>query len=559
MKRGRFQDLRVGKKLMSSYGVIIVLYIITVAASLIAVHTVSNTMDTFYDKSFQVTSSAQGIRACIQGIGRDILSVATEVNVSGESAYLEEARMYAATVDSGITNLKENFSADGELLDQVIGQIEELAPIRDKLLDMLERGEKERVAALYGKEYEPLASSVRSLLKDVENEAKANASAFMDDCHDLKRDVTVMLAVLSLAVLAITIMMCVKITRGITLPVRELENASRKLSEGQLDAAISYEAKDELGLLAESMRHTVSTLQRYISEIERGMMDLGGGKLRYQPQVDFQGDFKVLGESLDQVACLLRNAILQVGNSAEQVAGGAEQVAGGAQALSQGAVEQASSVEELAANINEISDSVRSNADDAVSVSKLADDVGGMALDSDAQMAQMSGVIQKIRENAYQITEIVKEIEDIAFQTNILALNAAVEAARAGEAGRGFAVVANEVRHLASKTTEASKMTAELAIQTTRTVDEGSQTADKTAESLKRVVDGVQKVSAMMDRISDASIRQADSVIQVRQSIDLISEIVQGNSATSEESAAASEELSAQAQLLKKLVEEFEV
>lgn len=39
----------------------------------------------------------------------------------------------------------------------------------------------------------------------------------------------------------------------------------------------------------------------------------------------------------------------------------------------------------------------------------------------------------------------------------------------------------------------------------------------------------------------------------------MISDIVQGNSATSEESAAASEELSAQAQLLKDLVEQFDV
>ncbi len=39
----------------------------------------------------------------------------------------------------------------------------------------------------------------------------------------------------------------------------------------------------------------------------------------------------------------------------------------------------------------------------------------------------------------------------------------------------------------------------------------------------------------------------------------MISDIVQGNSATSQESAAASEELSAQAQLLKSLVEQFEI
>lgn len=48
-------------------------------------------------------------------------------------------------------------------------------------------------------------------------------------------------------------------------------------------------------------------------------------------------------------------------------------------------------------------------------------------------------------------------IEDIASQTNLLALNATIEAARAGDAGKGFAVVENEVKALASETSQATE------------------------------------------------------------------------------------------------------
>ena len=66
-------------------------------------------------------------------------------------------------------------------------------------------------------------------------------------------------------------------------------------------------------------------------------------------------------------------------------------------------------------------------------------------------------------------------------------------------------------------------------------------------------------MNRMMDEISELSVQQAEAIMQVRRSMDLISDIVQGNSASSEESAAASEELSAQAQMLKELVEQFEI
>ena len=55
--------------------------------------------------------------------------------------------------------------------------------------------------------------------------------------------------------------------------------------------------------------------------------------------------------------------------------------------------------------------------------------VGQKLEECDGQMETLMKSIHEVKNNSGKITGIVRQIEDIAFQTNILALNAAVEAA----------------------------------------------------------------------------------------------------------------------------------
>lgn len=558
MIRKQLKNLTVGRKMFVSYGFVMLMYVIITFAALYGIITVSGTLDTFYDEAFQVSRTAYEMRTSIQGVGRNILDGSTNLDDRARMDKIEEAESLSSVVENGLVTLGEQIGDSSEL-KELTGYIAALRPARDQAIAYLKEGQREKALEIYREQYEPNASLARESLKVITQECGVRAERYLDNGHQVKTQMIGIFVFLVVLLFAIATLLWREITKGITSPVAEVKDAARQLAEGNLAVTVKYQSRDELGELADCVRETAAALKSYVDSVERGLVHIGKGKLNYHSDVAYKGDFKALGNAMDQITKLLNNAITRISNTSDQVASGAEQVANGAQLLSQSAVEQAQSMEELAANVNEISDSVKSNARDAVSVREQFEEVGQLLNDGNGQMEEMMQAIVAIRENSKQISGIVKEVEDIAFQTNLLALNASVEAARAGEAGRGFAVVANEVRRLASQTADASKAMAQLALQTTDKVDGGTHTANQTFEALQKVVEAMEAMLGMVNRISEASVHQADSVSQVRQNIEVVTEIVQGNSATAEESAAASEELSAQAAMLKNLVEEFEL
>jgi methyl-accepting chemotaxis protein/methyl-accepting chemotaxis protein-1 (serine sensor receptor) len=160
----------------------------------------------------------------------------------------------------------------------------------------------------------------------------------------------------------------------------------------------------------------------------------------------------------------------------------------------------------------------------------------------------METSMAEIQDASQQVGQIIKAIDQIAFQTNILALNAAVEAARAGDAGMGFAVVADEVRALAQRSAQAAKDTASLIQGSIEKAQAGSAQVAKVAAAIGGIAGSVAGVTDLVNQISEAGQQQAQGSDQVSTAIGHIEQVTQSTAATAEESAAASEELNAQAE-----------
>ncbi|WP_323938638.1 HAMP domain-containing methyl-accepting chemotaxis protein [Aeromonas hydrophila] len=417
---------------------------------------------------------------------------------------LQEANFTEA--QKGIWSLFEEMSAPfAELVGQVISKRQ--APDWDQANHLM------------ATEIEPALGQLATQLAGQVTQTRAEVESMGQKMTSAGQAINRTLLLATLTVIVLGTLVALLFSRRLTRDIASLVLRADLVANGRLPARpLPVQSQDELGGLTGSINQMSGQLRQLVGEIQGavGQVDGACGEVGSTTRA-IVTDLASQNQRVDTVAA----AIEQMSVSTRDVAGNIAEAARAAQQAEQ---------------------QTRQGGHELARMTATMQQIAAMIAEANEAMGQLSS-------QSEQVGRVTEVIATIAEQTNLLALNAAIEAARAGEQGRGFAVVADEVRLLASRTSqsteEISQTIASIQQQTrqtvntvgsgTRLVEEGRGAVDSVTGTLNAMLQLVQDLSGQLGAIATATEQQSRVAQEVAGTVEEIAGLSRQSSRRSQQ------------------------
>ncbi len=168
-------NLRISRMLMLSYGIVIALFVVSIAVALYGVHQNAKMTEDFYNRPYQVSRSAVALRSTVEEMSTYIDQLINAESDSGQE------RAIAAIDDLSNRRLEELgtveslFTADRDLLMRFSEANDKLTACRNDIVFAIEAGDHEQATALYNADYLPQKEATVELATNIVDTAEGVA------------------------------------------------------------------------------------------------------------------------------------------------------------------------------------------------------------------------------------------------------------------------------------------------------------------------------------------------------------------------------------------------
>lgn len=478
---------------------------------------------------------------------------ADETAVEIDAAYLY---FISSEYDDAVTYYLEGYNPALEEEEYDFLTKEGIEFYADVLFDSIKNGQSYKTKIYEsGEEWGRLVTGVAPIVKD-NGEVVGVVGVDVSVEHALAKANKFIIETIAIVVgssIIFAIISVVNIGRRVRDPIESVTTAAELIADGDLSVKTNYSSNDEIGILSHSFDKMIESNREQIGVLQK----ISEGDLTVN--VTPRGDKDEMGYAIKNTLEALHSMMQLFSRSTEHLTATSEQIASEASSLSIEASMQTEFVSEISQSVDLITGKTKDNAAKAGEASSLIFDLAEKSKNGAEDIRGIVRAVSDIEKGYQSMNAVVEDIDSIAFQTNILALNAAVEAARAGAAGKGFSVVADEVRALATKSSDSAQKTAALIEESSVKIQEGVKIANKAADNFERIVSEIIKGGEMVNMIADVSDEQSKEISAINDEIVKMMKIIKRTATSAGDSASVSEDLAKQAERLSELLGKYRI